>query len=379
MESGTVTLETAVICGMTIPVDRTAHTRIDAAAIADGRLTNVPSDHMFIAEYANKEWRKARIQPYRSIQLAPFALGLHYAQAVFEGMKAYRLESGGVAIFRIQAHFQRFNRSLERMEMPPVSEDLFCSAINTFMDADRDWVPPGPESAFYIRPLMFASEERMGLKSAEEFLFMIVGGPFRPMYSKHLKVKVERKYSRAAPGGTGSAKCAGNYAAAMYPTQRAREEGYDQVIWTDAESHTRIEESGSMNVAFIEDKSPEGSPFAKPVFVTPALTDTILDGITRNSVITLARDSGMTVEERTISVSDLQLGLELGTVREFFGIGTAASLAPIGIVSIDGKEHSLSYNENSIVYNLRKQLNDVRYGRTEDLYGWMNEIEVVEA
>lgn len=363
---------------MTIPVDRTANTRIDSSAIADGRMTNVPSDHMFIAEYTNREWRKARVQPYRAIPLAPFALGLHYAQAVFEGMKAYRLENSSIAVFRIQSHFQRFNRSLERMEMPPVPEDLFYSAINTFVDTDRDWVPPGPESAFYIRPLMFASEERMGLKSADEFLFIVVGGPFRPLYSKPLRVKIERKYSRAAPGGTGSAKCAGNYAAAMYPTQRAREEGFDQVIWTDAASHTRIEESGTMNVAFIEDKSFNEGQQTEPVIVTPALSDTILDGITRSSVITLARDSGIKVEEKSITVSELQQGLESGTIREVFGIGTAASLAPIGAVSIDGIEHSLPYNENSIVYQLRKQLNDVRYGKSEDLYGWMNEVGVVE-
>ena len=364
-----MTLYPSVICAMSLPIDRTTTSRVDATAVSDGRLTNVPSDHMFIAEYSNGEWRKSRIQPYRAIPMAPFALGLHYAQAVFEGMKAYRFDDDRVAVFRVGSHFARFNRSLTRMLMPQVPEQLFEDAIHKLVDLDREWVPKGPDGAYYIRPLVFASEEKMGLKPADEFLFIVVGGPFRPLYTKPLRVKVERTFTRASQGGTGFAKCAGNYAAAMLPTQMAKDEGFDQVIWTDAGNHSRVEESGTMNIAHIDISS------GTPTLVTPALTDTILDGITRDSILTIARRDGMNVVEHEVRVEDLRNGLAAGHITELFGIGTAASVAPIGSVSIDGEEFKLNIDGTQHMFTLKKSLDAIRYGQSNDTHEWMSIVD----
>jgi len=353
---------------MPIPIDHTANPRLDAQAIAAGTLSNVPSDHMFIAEYSHGEWRKARIQPYRPISLAPFALGLHYAQSVFEGMKAYRQDDGAVAVFRTSKHHARFVKSCHRMCMPAVPADLFAEAVHTLVGVDAGWVPPGPQAAYYLRPFMFASEERMGLKVADEYLFMVLGGPFKPLFTKPLSIKVERTYVRAAPGGTGSAKCAGNYAAAMYPTQLAKEEGFDQVLWTDAHHHATLEESGAMNVMVVIDG----------VVTTPPLTDTILDGVTRSSVLELCTELGIPTAERSISVEELEQGITSGEVSEAFGVGTAAAVAPIGVVGIDGKRMQLPLAPGPIAESLRKKLYAIRYGVEVDSHGWMHRIETVD-
>lgn len=350
---------------MTLPIDRATTPRLDADAVAEGRLTNVPSDHLFLAEYKDGEWNKGRIQPFGDIALSPLALGLHYAQLVFEGMKAYRWPDNSVGVFRTKKHHERFNRSLVRMCMPEIPYDIFSNAIHTLVDLDREWVPNDSDAAYYIRPFMVASEERMGLKSSDEFLFMVVGGPFRPIYTRPLRVKVEKKYSRASPGGTGAAKCAGNYAGAMYPTKLAQQEGFDQVIWTDAIRHEYVEESGTMNLGFI----------INDVFVTPALTDTILDGVTRESVLTLARDLGMKVEERPVTVAEVMKGLRDGSLTEAFGIGTAASVAPIGSINCDGEEFTLNVNPSNHMVTLKAALDGVRLGTAEDRHGWMTVVD----
>ena len=347
---------------MLIPIDRTISPRLVAEDVVSHKLTNVPADHMFIAEFAHGEWRKARIQPYRSIPMAPLSLGLHYAQIVFEGMKGYRMSEDRIGVFRTDRHHERFNRSLVRMCMPEVPREMFADAIHTLVDLDRDWVPPGPDAAYYIRPFVIASEERMGLKAADEFLFMVVGGPFRPLYQKPLRVRVERTYTRAAQGGTGFAKCAGNYAAAMYPTRLAQQDGFDQVIWTDARDHAYVEESGTMNLAFVIGGS----------IVTPPVSDTILDGVTRDSMLTVARELGMAVEERQVSVDELRDGLQTGAVTEAFGVGTAASIAPIEVISIDGQDLSLKIAPDQLMYRLKQHLTDLRYGNIPDPKQWMN-------
>lgn len=350
---------------MTLPIDRTAMPRLDSAAVASLKLINVPGDHMFIAEFSHGEWRKARIQAYRPIPFSPLALGLHYAQIVFEGMKAYRMDDGRVGVFRTSRHQERFNVSLERMLMPTVPADLFAEAIHTLSDLDRDWVPPGPDASYYIRPFVIATEERMGLKSADEFSFMVVGGPFKPVYTRPLRVKVEREFTRATPGGTGYAKCAGNYAAAMYPTKLAQDAGFDQVIWTDSRDHAYVEESGTMNIMFIIDG----------VLVTPPTGDTILKGVTRESVLQIARDLGIEVVERPVPVEELSEGIASGRVTEAFGVGTAASVAPIAMISIDGNEHQLQVGDDCVMYTLKARLNDIRYGRTSDVHGWMTIVD----
>lgn len=360
-----MTLSESLDSHMSLPIDRTATPRLDADAVASLKLMNVPGDHMFIAEYSHGEWRKARIQAYRPIPFSPLALGLHYAQSVFEGMKAYRMDDGRIGVFRTLRHHERFNRSLERMLMPAVPAEVFAEAIHTLADLDRGWVPPGPDSSYYIRPFVIATEERMGLKAADEFSFMVVGGPFRPVYTKPLRVKVERTFTRAAHGGTGYAKCAGNYAAAMYPTKLAQDEGFDQVIWTDARDHAYVEESGTMNLMFMIDGC----------LITPPTGDTILSGVTRDCIIQIARDLGIDVQERAVSVDEVRTGIQSGTITEAFGVGTAASVAPIQTISIDGEDHSLSVHEGCTMFTLKQRLNDIRFGRTADQHGWMTIVD----
>ena len=361
MAENTVRVRMAYFCPMTIPIDRSLTPKLDENAVRSGSQTNVPSDHMFLADYSNGEWHEPRIQEYGPVPIMPFALGMQYAQSVFEGMKAYRYEDGSVAIFRIDDHQARFNKSLARMVMPDVPADLFKGALETLVDLDRGWVPPGPDSALYLRPYVFATEERVGLKAADEYTFFVLTGPFRAYFSEPIRVKVERTYVRAAPGGVGAAKCAGNYGAALYASQIAKKEGFHQLVWTDAHTHTKIEESGAMNVMFVIDGA----------LVTPGLSDTILDGITRDSILTIARDAGLTVEERDVTVKEIQEGITSGSVTEAFGVGTAAIVAPIGAISIDGADYTMDVTPDSTMYRLKKTLNDIRYGRAEDVYGWM--------
>lgn len=346
---------------MPIPIDRTTVSKLDADAMASGRQTNVPADHMFIAEYSHGEWRKARIQPYRPIPMPPFSLGLHYAQIVFEGMKAYKMQDGRIGVFRTQRHHSRFARSLERMYMPSMPLDLYTEAVHSYVNVDRAWVPEAKYGALYIRPFMVASEERMGLKSSDEFLFMVIGGPFKPLFPKPLRVRVERTYVRAAPGGTGFAKCAGNYAAAMLPTMLAKEQGFDQVLWTDSRHHQYIEESGATNVMFVIDGE----------IVTPPLTDTILDGVTRDTVLTIARERGYRVVERPVSVQEIVDGIPSGKVTEAFGVGTAASIAPIGVISVDGMDYTLPVDEDDVMFVLRNHIAGIRSGTMADTHEWM--------
>lgn len=348
---------------MPLPVDLSSSSRLDAAAVRSGKLTNVPSDHMAIAEYSHGEWRKGRIQAYRPIPMPPFALGLHYAQIVFEGMKAYRRTDGSIGVFRTERHHDRFNRSLRRMCMPEVPYELFADAIHGLVAVDHGWVPDGPDSALYLRPFMIASEERMGLKVADEYLFIVIAGPFRPLFSRPLRIKVEREYVRAAPGGTGYAKCAGNYAAAMYPTKLAQQDGYDQILWTDALTHSTVEESGATNVMFVIDGT----------VVTPPLTDTILDGVTRASALEIASTLGIPTVERSVTVDELRDGIRSGSITEAFGVGTAASVAPIGSIGIDGVDFELPNVPNGVAQQLKKAFADIRFGN-EDPYGWMHTI-----
>lgn len=350
---------------MQIPRDYTTAARLEEEAVRSGKVTNTPSDHMVVAEYTNKEWRKARLQPYRPIPLAPFSLVLHYAQTVFEGMKAYRGTDGTIRVFRMQKHHARLQKSLARMCMPELPLELFEAAISTLVSVDHGWVPNGPDSAYYLRPFVFASEEHVGLKPADQFMFMVLGAPFRPLFKSRMSIKVEREYVRASPGGTGFAKCGGNYAAALLPTKNAKDAGYEQVMWTDALTHTRIEESGATNIAFV----------VKGALVTPPLSDTILDGVTRDSVITLARTLNIDVHERAVMVDELMDGIRSGDITEAMGIGTAASIATIGRIGIDGEDYELPVGENSVASLIRNTLNAIRFGESEDTFGWMTEIE----
>ncbi len=322
----------------------------------------VPTEHMFIAEYSDGKWQNAKVVPFHDLTLSPLTLCLHYGQTVFEGMKAFVTRDGDINIFRMDKHFDRFNKSLHRMCMPAVPQKLFMNAIKELVTVDSDWVPKDEDGSLYIRPFMIATEDRIGVKISDEYLFMVVCSPAFQYYTKPLKVKVETTYVRSADGGTGTAKCGGNYGGAFYPTNLAKAEGFDQVLWTDSTHHEFIEESGTMNAMFFIDN----------VLITPELSGTILDGVTRDSLLTIAREKGMNVEVRQISYHELIRAFEDGKRVEAFGAGTAAVVAPIEIIAIGHKEYHCYTGPDATMFRLQKELFDIRKGTVPDTHHWNN-------
>lgn len=320
----------------------------------------VPTEHMFIAEYKDGSWHNAKIVPFSNLTMSPFALCLHYGQTVFEGMKAFRMDDGKVNIFRIDKHYDRFCKSLSRMCMPHVPKALFMEAMHQLIQLDSEWVPNDADGSLYIRPFMIASEDRIGVKVSDEYLFMIVCSPAYQYYAKPLSLKVETEYVRAAEGGTGAAKCGGNYGAAFYPTELAKQQGYDQVLWTDAKHHEYIEESGTMNAMFVIGNT----------LITPMLSGSILDGVTRDSMLTLAKDKGIRIEERRVSVAELKSALESGAQVQAFGAGTAAVIAPIEKITIGDKMYHCYLGEDALMYQLRDELLNIRKGKQADIHNW---------
>jgi branched-chain amino acid aminotransferase len=346
-----------------IPVTRTLHSKIDEVDFSQLEFGKYISDHMLVCDYKDGEWQAPQILPYGNMMMAPSALALHYGQTIFEGMKAFRMEDGRINIQRIEKHHERFVKSAERMCMALIPKEIFAEGLQQLIELDSAWVPSKAGDALYIRPFMYASEERFGVKISEEYRFVIFTGPVPSLYANPIKVKVETDYIRAARGGTGFAKCGGNYGAAFYPTMLARKEGYDQVLWTDAATNSFIEESGTMNAMFVIDG----------VLVTPAVSDSILDGITRDSLLTLANDLGYTTEERPVLVTELETAFANGNITEAFGTGTAAVVAPIQLISINGVDYELpAYNENSLLNRLSTYMQQLRHGIVPDVHGWNN-------
>lgn len=319
------------------------------------------SDHMVVADYKNGNWEDASIVPFGPIPMMPTILALHYGQSVFEGMKAFKMKDGKVSIFRIKKHFERLQRTLDRMCMPPLPYELFEESLKALIEVDKGWVPENDGSSLYIRPLIFATEERFGVKISEEYLMIIMTGPVPPFYPKPLRVKIEDRYGRASVGGTGAAKCSGNYGGAFYATKLAKEAGFDQVLWTDLSEDLNIEESGTMNIFLLIDGK----------LITPPLSETILEGVTRDSIITLAREMGITVEERKISSNEILKAHEAGTLQEVFGAGTAAVTAPICAIGLKEKTIELpSYDSNSVCMKLQQMMTAIRKGTLADKFGW---------
>ena len=344
-----------------IPVRKTNHSRIHDVDFNNLEFGKYISDHMLVCDYANGEWLEPQILPYSNLSISPSALALHYGQTVFEGMKAFRTANGSINIFRIEKHYERFVKSLQRMCMVVMPKDIFVEGLLQLVQVDKAWVPSEQGSALYIRPFVFASEARFGVKISDEYRFIIFTGPVPSLYANPIKVKVETQYVRASRGGTGSAKCGGNYGAAYLPTSIARSEGYDQVLWTDSKENKYIEESGMMNVMFVINNT----------LVTPPLSDSILDGITRDSLLTLANDLGYATEERQVSIDELRNAFKNKTITEAFGAGTAAVVAPISVIGIDDTDYLLpSYNATNVMFQIKKKLEDIRSGIDEDVYNW---------
>ncbi|HEY1007148.1 MAG TPA: branched-chain amino acid aminotransferase [Sphingobacteriaceae bacterium] len=346
---------------LNIPVNRTLNSRLQTTDFDNLPFGHIFSDHMFVADYEGGEWKNFQIVPYGELMLSPAASALHYGQSIFEGIKAYRLQDGSISIFRPQKNFERFNISAERMAMPTVPEELFMGAMAQLVELDREWVPSRDGSSLYIRPFMIAVDPILGVHASRTYKFIIITGPTGVYYPKPLRVKIETSYSRAAEGGVGYAKTAGNYARSLYPTKLAQEAGFDQLIWTDAKEHAYIEESGTMNVMFM----------INDTLITPSTRDTILDGVTRHSILDLARAWGMNVEERRVTVTEVIEAAKNGTLKDAFGAGTAATVAPIAEITYGEDTYSLpdpATREFSV--RAARTLNDIRYGREADEFGW---------
>ncbi|MFY0624744.1 MAG: branched-chain amino acid aminotransferase [Reichenbachiella sp.] len=321
------------------------------------------SDHMFVAEFDNGEWSNMRIEPFADLSISPANATLHYAQSVFEGLKAYKHESGDILVFRPQANAQRMIVSAERMCIPPISEDLFMSAMTELLKLDSAWIPTRPDTSLYIRPIIFADDPYVGIRPSLTYKFLIFTGPVGAYYSEPVNVKIETKFTRAVKGGVGYAKTAGNYAASLYPALQAQKEGYHQLIWTDGQEHEYIEEAGTMNLLF----------YINDTLITAPTEDSILNGITRDSVLTLAKDWGVKIEERKLSVAELEASLIKGEVKEAFGAGTAATISQIRMIGCKGQDYVLP-EAKPLSEKLFKTLDDIKTGRVEDKYGWVYRI-----
>lgn len=350
-----------------ITVRKTAHSKLKEVNFNELEFGKYISDHMLVCDYSAETpivgngWDQPMIVPFSNLSLSPASLALHYGQTVFEGMKAFRMEDGRVNIFRMEKHFERFARSLDRMCMAVPPREIFVEGLLKLVEVDKAWVPKQPGTALYLRPFMYASEAKFGIKISEQYRFVIFTGPVPELFAKPIKVKVETEYVRAVKGGTGFAKCGGNYGGAYYPTKLAREMGYDQVLWTDGKENKFIEESGSMNVLFVIDDT----------IVTPPLSDTILDGVTRDSLLILAASLGYKISERPVAVEELEQAFRDHTITEAFGAGTAAVVAPIKAIHINGNEYSLpAYDANSLHVVLKRKLENIRAGVEEDVYDW---------
>ena len=344
-----------------ITLHRVKRSRISEVDFANLEFGKHLSDHMFLAEYGDGQWKSSAVVPYAEFTVMPAMLSLHYGQSVFEGLKAYRNKDGNISIFRVHKHHQRFLKSLERMCMPETPEDLFIGGLHALLETDLAWIPTGDGASLYIRPLMFATESRLGVKVSDQYKFMIMTSPVGPYMNKPFRIKVEDHFTRAAEGGTGYAKCAGNYGGAFYPTQMARQQGYDQVLWTDHKNHEYIDEAGMMNVMFVIGET----------LVTPRLSSAILDGVTRDSILTLAHEMGVPTEERRVSVREIEDGIKSGHVKEIFGAGTAAVVAPIAHINILGKDYTIPEpGKDSFQNRVKQKLQDIRLGLTPDNHGW---------
>lgn len=323
------------------------------------------SDHMFVADFKNGEWTDLRITPYQDFSISPANATLHYAQSIFEGLKAHKNESGEILLFRPDANAKRMIKSAERMCMPAVPEELFLEAIDRLVAIDKGWVPDGPGTSLYIRPFQFADDPFIGVRASETYKFIVITGPVGGYYSEPVKVKIEKHFTRASKGGVGFAKTAGNYAASLYPAKKANEQGYHQLIWTDGESHEFIEESGTMNIMFVIDGK----------LLTPPTSDSILPGITRESALMLARDWGVEVEERPIKVDEVLAAIRNNTLTEAFGIGTAATVSHIQTIGYEGEDFELSpVGSRPISNRLLDELTKIKLGEAADPYGWIRKV-----
>ncbi len=324
-------------------------------------------DHMIICEYDKGKWGEAKLMPYGPLSFSPANMTFNYGQACFEGMKAYKDKDGQVFLFRPRKNFERINKSAKRLAMPEVPEEVFMKGLKVLMDVDRAWIPYGEGRSLYIRPLIFATEEGLKARVAQKYMFAIVASPAKSYYTAPVSVKISDYYSRSASGGVGFAKAAGNYAAAFYPTQMAIEEGYDQIIWTDDATHEYFEESGTMNV-FVR---------INDTIYTPPTSEKILDGITRDSFIQLAKHKGLDIRVEPVAVKTVLEAQKNGTLKEIWGVGTAVVTSVFKAFGYKDQRFELPLlaDEDSYALTLKKALVDIQTNQAEDPFGWRELVE----
>lgn len=344
-----------------IKITKTSASRLQDTDFSDLPFGKVFTDHMFVADYEDGEWKNFQIVPYGDMSFSPAMSVLHYGQAFFEGLKAYKHADGKAVIFRPYKNADRFNKSALRLCAPELPRDIFVQSIAALVELDRGWIPDGKGNSLYIRPFMFSTDPYLGVQPSKSYKFIVLTCPVGAYYSKPLNVKIETKFSRSAEGGFGFAKAAGNYAGSLLPALEAMKEGYDQLIWTDGKDHAYIEELGTANLVFLIDGK----------IITPATRDTILDGITRDTLLTLARHWGVPVEERRVTVEEVINALKEGRMTEAFGVGTAATITPIAAISLEGERYELPDPANAeFSIKALKTLDEIRYGQQADTFDW---------
>ena len=345
-------------------------TRVERSKLNEMTLENIPfgkyfTDHMLEVDYEVGEWKTVEIKPYQPLLLSPSLAALHYGQAIFEGVKAYKNQVGEAQIFRPFENFKRFNISADRMQMPQVPEEIFMEGMRQLVQLDQNWIPQQEDHSLYIRPFMFSSDELIGVRPSDKYKFMIILSPTGPYYNAPMRIYVEENYVRAVPGGVGYAKAAGNYGGAMFATAQAKQKGYDQVLWTDAYEHKYVQECGTMNVFFIiGDKA-----------VTPDLeAGTILSGVTRDSTIKLLKEMGFKVEEQPISIDEIVDAYNAGILFEVFGTGTAATISMIKELRYKDFVMNFDVDKWQTAPAIKRAMTDIREGKIDDVHGWMSKV-----
>ncbi|MCF6350123.1 MAG: branched-chain amino acid aminotransferase [Flavobacteriaceae bacterium] len=350
-------METTILSALKIK--KIKKSKLDKATLNNRKFGSTFTDHLFICTFKNGKWQKPKIKPYKPLKLEPSARVFHYGQAVFEGMKAYKDNTDQIWLFRPDENQLRINASAKRLAMPEFPKELFFEGLETLLKIERDWIPTEDGNSLYIRPFMIASGKGIFAAPSEEYTFMIICSPSGKYYTKDVQVVIAEYYSRAANGGVGAAKAAGNYGAQFYPTQKAIAQGYDQIIWTDS-NHEYLEEAGTMNVFFrIND-----------TLITAPTSERILDGITRKSIIAIAKASGIKVEVRKIKVTEIKEAVKNGTLKEMFGSGTAAVVTPISHFSHQNTDYEIAQVKSRYSDLFKKILTDIQYNKSEDKFGW---------
>jgi branched-chain amino acid aminotransferase len=343
-----------------IHITRTTKSNIDDIDFNNLGFGTVFSDHMLVCDYKDGNWGTPEILPYQAISLMPSSKIFHYGQSIFEGMKAYKDTNNQTWLFRPEENLKRFNLSAKRLAIPELPKEVFIEGLKALLKVDEKWIPTQDGSSLYIRPIIFATGEGFHASPANAYKFIICTAPSGAYFAGKVKVLIEQKYSRSANGGVGYAKAGGNYAGQFYPTQLAIEKGYNQVIWTDDNTHEHIEEAGSMNI-FVR---------INDTLITGPTSDRILDGITRKSILEIAKDEGINIEVRKFTVTEVVQASKNDSLKEMFGAGTAAVISPIACYGFNGVDYDLPELEYPIALRLKKRITDIQTNKAEDKFGW---------